>query len=66
MESYDVLIKQELCGETPKERYENLVAMKKMLMRIAYPCRGTKDESMDIQDFANEIIETIGREKLEN
>ena len=64
MIAYEALIKDELVGETPKERYENLVLMKKILRQIAYPKRGTSEETYDLQDFADEIQQSIGREKL--
>ena len=62
---YEVLIRDELKGETPKERYENLILMKKILRQIAYPRRGTSEETYSLQDFADEIQQSIGREKLE-
>ena len=62
---YEGLIRDELKGETPKERYENLILMKKILRQIAYPRRGTSEETYSLQDFADEIQQSIGREKLE-
>jgi hypothetical protein len=65
MIAYEVLIREALAGETPKERYENLILMKKILRQIAYPRRGTSEETYSLQDFADEIQQSIGREKLE-
>jgi hypothetical protein len=62
---YEDLIRDELKGATPKERYDLLIAMKNILMQIAYPRRGTAEEIWTIEDFAVMIQETIGREKLE-
>lgn len=52
---YDQLIDELLIGETPKERYENLEAMVGLLRAIAYPKRGTSEETMTIQDVATMI-----------
>jgi hypothetical protein len=65
MVPYEVLIRDAIAGETPKERYENLVLMKTILRQIAYPRRGTPEELFSLQDFADEIQRSIGREKLE-
>ena len=62
---YEVLIRDELKGETPKERYENLILMKRIIREIAYPRRGTSEETASLQDFANEIQQMIGKKKLE-
>ncbi len=39
-------------------------AMRQMLLRIAYPSRGTIDESAALQDFADEIQKTWTLEYL--
>jgi len=62
---YDDLIRDELKGATPKERYDFLIAMKNVLMQIAYPRRGTVEETWTLEEFSVRIQETIGREKLE-
>lgn len=54
---YEDLIMDLLAGDTPKQKYNNLVKMKNLLSEIAYPKRGTIEESRDIYHFANEIIE---------
>lgn len=64
MIAYEELIRDELQGDTPKARYDNLMLMKKILRQIAYPRRGTCEETYDLQDFADEIQQMIGREKL--
>ena len=56
MQSYGVLIDKELVGESPKEQYDNLCLMKSLLKRIAFPGRGTEDETMDIYGFAEVIV----------
>jgi hypothetical protein len=64
MIAYETLIREELFGETPKERYENLMKMKRFLCQIAYPGRGTLEEGYDIQDFAIKIQESFSLEQL--
>jgi hypothetical protein len=53
-----------LIGDTPKQKHDNLVKINKILSEIAYPRRGTNEETKDIQDFANQIIQhkLIGNE----
>lgn len=53
---YDTLIRQQLEGETPKEKFDKLVAMQKLLKKIAYPRRGTEEETLTIFNVADEII----------
>jgi hypothetical protein len=64
MIAYEALIRDELHGDTPKARYDNLMLMKKILRQIAYPRRGTSEETYALQDFADEIQQVLGREKL--
>lgn len=62
---YQVLIDELLIGETPKEKYENLLAMKEILKNIAYPQRGSKYEDMRIYEFAQEIQDKFSVNELE-
>lgn len=55
MTPYNELIYKNLKGESPMLKYDMLVSMKTMLQRIAYPARGTFDETADIIYFADEI-----------
>lgn len=54
---YNQLIDELLIGEAPKEKYENLKLMTHLLRAIAYPKRGTEEETMTIQDVATMIQE---------
>jgi len=53
---YEKLIMGQLDGDTPKEKFDKLVLIQKTLNEIAYPRRGTEEETMTIQDVANKII----------
>jgi hypothetical protein len=64
MRSYDLFITANVPGTTPKERYDNLIAMKQLIMRIAYPGRGTSDECRDLQEYADEIQKRFTRDDL--
>ena len=63
MTPYDKLIMGNLKGETPKEKYENLINMQILLSRIAFPRRGTTDEDMTIMDAADEASKLIDYQK---
>lgn len=65
MISYSVLTDNNLRGETPKEKYETLVAMKNLLRIYAYPARGTKEEYLSIYDIAKQIQDIFCVEDLE-
>jgi len=64
MRCYKDIIMELLIGDTPKQKHDNLVKINKILSEIAYPRRGTNEETKDIQDFANQIIQhkLIGNE----
>jgi hypothetical protein len=62
---YQVLIDELLIGETPKEKYENLLAMKEILKNIAYPERNSEYENMRIYEFAQEIQDKFSVNELE-
>jgi hypothetical protein len=49
----------------PKEQYDHLIAMKTILRMAAYPRRGTLEEALGLQDFADMIQKEFGREILE-
>lgn len=46
------------------QRNENWLALTEMLSRIAYPRRGSKDETATLQDFAEEIQARWGVDDL--
>ena len=52
---YSVLIDRLIPGNTPMEKFENLKFIVDLLNKIAYPKRGTSDETMTIDDVAKEI-----------
>jgi hypothetical protein len=54
MINYDYFIVKNIKGNTPKEKFENLIAMKNILSEIAYPRRGEENKK-NLFDFANEI-----------
>lgn len=64
MTQYSELIFKNLKGNSPILKYDRLIAMKSMLQRIAYPARGTTDETADIIYFATEIQKTFTLEEL--
>ena len=55
---YERLILERLDGDTPKEKYDNLVIIHKLLRKIAFPGRGTAEEDITVQEIAD-IIQTI-------
>ena len=59
------LIKNNIPGETPKEKYEKLLKMKDILILIAFPRRGTYEEQYGIQDIADLIILNFTIDDLE-
>ena len=63
---YTTLIDELLIGESPKEKYDNLVWMYSVLERIAYPKRGSIDEISRIDDYAVEIQDKVSMEQLVN
>jgi hypothetical protein len=44
---------EKLDGETPREKYENLVTMQRLLREVAFPGRGTVEEHITVQDVAD-------------
>lgn len=59
MQNYENLIYEKLKGSSPREKYENLIAMQKLLSIIAYPRRGTEEEKMSIHDAAKQAEKLI-------
>ena len=47
------------------ELHAALQKAQRILKKIAYPCRGTEDEWMSVQDFAERIQATFTLEQLE-
>lgn len=54
---YEDLIMNNIKGDTPKQKHDNLLVINKILSEIAYPRRGTIEEKKTVQDFAEDIIE---------
>ena len=44
-----------LPGQTPRQKYENLVEILRIIQEIAYPRRGTPEETKTLADFSGEI-----------
>lgn len=42
-------------GDTPKEKYNNMLLINALLENIATPRRGTEEENWDIMDVVNYI-----------
>ena len=59
MQPYYVLANEKLKGETPQEKYDNLMAMCRLLKAVAFPRRGTAEETMDIMDVAREAAKYV-------
>ena len=49
---YEKVIIEKLKGETPKEKYDNLMEMKKFIQKISFPRRGSEEENWTIYDIA--------------
>jgi hypothetical protein len=56
---YERAIVDRLKGSTPKEKHDNLMRMQQLLHRLAFPARGTDDETMTIMDFARLAAELV-------
>ena len=56
---YSKLIDDALIGKTPQMKYETLIWMYSVLERIAYPKRGSIDESSDLDYYAAEIQDRL-------
>lgn len=61
---YNQLIDELLIGDTPIEKYDNLKTIMYLLRAIAYPKRGTEEETMTIQDVATMIQDWFRIEDL--
>ena len=59
MQPYEKLIYEGLKGETPKEKYENLISMQLLLQQIAFPKRGTEQEHWNIYDVCGKAAQLI-------
>lgn len=64
MQSYNELIYEGLPGGNPKEKFENLEIMKRILLMVAYPKRGV-DNLNTLQDIADTIQIIFRLEDLE-
>lgn len=51
--NYETLILKRLLGDTPKEKYQNLLELEKLVDSVCYPRRGTEEENMPLGEFAN-------------
>ena len=65
MTAYNILINENIPGSTPKDMFENITEMKRILRAIAYPERGRDDWYKSLDDFAREIQERFTLEGLE-
>ena len=65
MQDFETLTMAEIPGTTPREKFTSIVKMKELLRAIAYPRRGTKEEEMTLQDFANLISKMLSLENAE-
>jgi hypothetical protein len=50
--NYERLIIELLVGDTPKAKYDHLVAILKVSEQVCYPRRGTEDDRLDVFDVA--------------
>ena len=62
--NYDRLIMANLKGETPKEKYDSLIEMKRLLQIAGYPRRGTQEEIFDVYQIAKFIQDSFTSENL--
>ena len=46
-------------GTTPREKYEALQKMLLILQQLAYPRRGTEEESLSREEFADQVAAVI-------
>lgn len=61
MRPYESLIEEALHGKTPKEKYEYLIMMKKLLQQIGWPRRGTEEEMWTLYQVGNRAQDLIGQ-----
>ena len=59
MESYQKLTLEMIPGQTPREKYESLEKMVALLNALAYPRRGTEEETMTIEQAAGKAEEIL-------
>jgi hypothetical protein len=60
MRPYSVLLYERLGGGClDKPKYEFLLAMQQLLAKAAYPRRGTPEETMTLQQFADEAAALV-------
>ncbi len=60
---YEKSIIEQLDGETPKEKYDNLVAMQRLLSVIAFPRRGTDEEFLTVFEISEKAANLIDIDK---
>ena len=56
MTHYDSETLSLIPGETPLQKFTNLIEILQIIQEIAYPRRGAEEENKTLQDFADEII----------
>jgi hypothetical protein len=59
MRPYERIIIERLDGDTPKEKYDNLIKMQQLLQRIAFPRRGLDEEKWTVEIMAEKAAEII-------
>lgn len=62
---YDILIKKNLPGVLPNEKFSSLTTFKSILRIIAFPMRGTSEEETTISEIAKMIQEKFSLDDLE-
>lgn len=63
MQSFDQETLRLIPGETPKEKHENAKELIRILNSIAYPRRGTWEDSSGLETFATLIQEILPYEQ---
>lgn len=59
MRPYEQIILEALDGDTPKEKYDNLIKMQKLLQKIAFPRRGMDEEFWTLEIIAEKAAKII-------
>jgi hypothetical protein len=62
---YSTLIHINIKGDNPREQYDTICQMKRVLRAIAYPRRGYPEETMQLQEFAEKIQQFCALRDLE-
>lgn len=60
---YERIIIERIDGETPKEKHDTIQGMQQLLQKIAFPRRGSIEETWTIYDVAKEAAKYIKQDK---